>query len=342
MYQIDSTNLLRMSTNGQYSKGIDSSRTLLQRLQLLARSPLLIAGGGGGGGTWSNAQFSHGEPGKSFHNPFLYYSNLRNDATNDQTHAFAGTWNHTMRSPSLPVDGSPLVRLHFDLDLLESPAARLNITPNRLQQIAAESNQSASLFSGRICDDKRSTSGSIYGGFGGGSGSCLFGGGGAGYQPGFGRGKFGGTGGSSFFDSNRARFPAYSSDAWATLDNDHHPQHQLYSNAASPAPDVGHRQQLTKTQRMWPPQDNGFVLIVPQIENCCDRRYPCVFLNGELNRNPVQTMCVCSANHFERSTCVRPGSCKSNRLFQTTQIKNMHLKTFDTISQCNTCLLDSQ
>ena len=186
---------------------------------------------------------------------------------------------------------------------------------------------------------------------------CLFdiflsyGGGGAGYQPGFGRANFGGTGGSSFYDSSDGRFPAFdvgsaknpnlissltrsvraaefgqnkdqSTNALEKLSSIQRLQQKLASqnenrkkrprDALSTLDQMRHSLQMPNPKSLdWPALNgDGFVLIVPQVENCCDGRYPCLVLNGESGGQSVDTICVCGWMHFERKTCHKEGLCK--------------------------------
>lgn len=179
IYQITWADSLRISTSDSRTSNVSDTSTknaaiaqsVFDGLGKLHRRPLLIAGGGGGGGSWSSAQFNGGEPGKSFDDIFLFYSNLLNDPQTKQAHAFGGSWNHSMRPPLRPVDGSSFMHLHFDLDLLKESAAFLNLDMNVLLQMSFKSNQSFLNFGGKLCTDKKFPV-RIQGGFGGGGGSC--------------------------------------------------------------------------------------------------------------------------------------------------------------------------
>lgn len=187
-----------------------------------------------------------------------------------------------------------------------------------------------------------------------------YGGGGAGFQPGFGRANFGGTGGSSFYDLSDGLFPAFSSDTDANkkanpsvllsttrsarsvqnrdnkneigdaleqLSRVHRQQTSMMifqdaekkkrtRDALSALNQAHHSSKVSKGEVAhhknldWPPSSDGFVLIVPQVENCCDGRFPCLVLNGEFGRQSVDTICVCGWMQFERNTCYGKGMCK--------------------------------
>jgi hypothetical protein len=81
---------------------------------------------------------------------------------------------------------------------------------------------------------------------------------------------YGGQGGTSFVNSNLAHLQLFSDNS-----------KRLFNDSES----------------------NGEVVIVPQIENCCnDGLYPCVIIGQSLSEE-LNIQCICSHNTFEPQKC---------------------------------------
>ncbi|KAH9422121.1 hypothetical protein DERP_002415 [Dermatophagoides pteronyssinus] len=115
----------------------------------------------------------------------------------------------------------------------------------------------------------------VTGGFGGGGGGCQSGGGGGGYQGGNVRKPFdAGDGGTSYVTFNQSFLQSFSNPNMLSLSE----QEEMIAN--------------------------GFVMVIPQIDDCCnDGQFACL-ITGEFQNYSTDKYCICGLEKFLPNSCI--------------------------------------